>query len=313
MKIHLAPIQGMTNHAYRKAFDQEFGHVDYYYTPFIVTTEHLKNFDHHFKDILVDHSYNLIPQLLSNHGHDFRFYANKISELGYQEINWNIGCPFPIVAKKKRGSGLLPYPQMIKEILDEVTKDTHYKLSIKMRLGLHDKKEGLELMKLFNEYDLETIIIHARTGSQQYEGNVDLDGFDQLQSISRHPIVYNGDIFTLKDFQNFQERFPHIDDIMLGRGALANPLLPSLIKNISCDMNHVKEKIERLHQAVLEDYKRNMTNEIHLCHKMKEFWNYTSPLFTNNKKHLKAILQTQDLKTYSKAVHSLLKENFICE
>ncbi|MBN2793898.1 MAG: tRNA-dihydrouridine synthase family protein [Clostridia bacterium] len=309
MKLHLAPIQGITNKAYRNKFNELFQGIDIYYTPFIVTTEKLKNFDHHFKDILPkDEAINLVPQLLSNSPHDFTAYAKKIKSLGYSEINWNIGCPFPIVVKKHRGSGLMPYPQWIKEILDEFFKENICDLSVKMRLGLNDVSEGLKLIELFNEYPIKTIIIHARTGIQQYEGKVSYDDFELLYGRSRHKIIYNGDIITKEDYDNFRTRFPNIDEIMLGRGALYNPFLPQQIKNPNDSIEKPLSKLRALHDAVLEDYKVHMTNEIHLCHKMKEFWRYTGVFLDPSTLYIDKIHQTQNLQEYNYSVNEIFKQ-----
>ncbi|MBC7958653.1 MAG: tRNA-dihydrouridine synthase, partial [Vallitaleaceae bacterium] len=98
MNLSLAPIQGMTTSVYRNAFAKIFGGIDTYYTPFITTSAALNKAL--LKDLLPEHNdagVAIIPQLLGNNGADFRLYTSALVDLGYKEINWNIGCPFPMV------------------------------------------------------------------------------------------------------------------------------------------------------------------------------------------------------------------------
>jgi tRNA-dihydrouridine synthase B len=151
MKLFLAPIQGMTIACYRNAFARHFGNIDAYYAPFIGLSKTKKISNLLLKDLLPEHngsSINVVPQLLGNDGVLFKNFAFVISSMGYHEINWNIGCPFPMVTGKKRGAGILPYPDMIKEFLDTACSDNTYKVSIKMRLGLNDRWLMIEVLIL---------------------------------------------------------------------------------------------------------------------------------------------------------------------
>ena len=106
---------------------------------------------------------------------DFINLAVRLFDLGYMSVNWNLGCPFPMVAKKKRGSGLLPYPENIDAFLEKTVSSIPNRLSIKTRLGRRHINEIFKLMPIFNQYPLEEIIIHPRTGKQMYDGKTDLD------------------------------------------------------------------------------------------------------------------------------------------
>lgn len=99
-----------------------------------------------------------------------------------------------------------------------------------MRLGIDDPEYGMRVIGVLDEYPLGGVIIHARTGKQMYTGNVDLDSFEALASACKHKVTYNGDIFMYADFIRISLRFPFIKNLMLGRGALRDPFLPSAIK-----------------------------------------------------------------------------------
>lgn len=309
MKLSLAPIQGMTIAYYRNLYAEIFGGIDDYYSPFIATTSMRKDSLALFKDILPgvnNSSLNIIPQLLGNNGSDFRYFASKIVDLGYSELNWNIGCPFPMVTKKKKGSGILPHPDMIKELLDEVCQDDSYDLTVKMRLGLDDPEEGIKVVELLNDYPLKGVIIHGRTGVQKYTGHVDLDSFETLYSACNHEMTYNGDIYTFDDYEKIQARFPKIDNFMLGRGALRDPFLPSTIKGNRVPTEEKLSKIKEFHDTVFSNYINVLSGDKHLLDKMKEFWTYLTVHVDPSGKYMKKIRKCNTSAAYLDIVNQML-------
>lgn len=115
---------------------------------------------------------SLSPQILSRDANEIILFGKACKDLGYNELNWNMGCPYPRVAKKKRGSGLLPYPDLVEALLDDIKKELPLKLSIKCRLGYEDPHELDELIPHFNAFGLSELIVHARIGKQLYQGGV---------------------------------------------------------------------------------------------------------------------------------------------
>lgn len=292
MKLYLAPLQGMTTAFYRNAFAKHFGSIDAYYAPFIASSDLTKVSYKLLKDILPeynDNSLRLIPQILGNDGDQFKDYALAISDMGYREINWNIGCPFPMVTNKKRGSGLLPYPDMIDSFLHTACSDSSYSVTVKMRLGLHDTEEGFKVMNVLNQYPLGGVIIHARTGKQMYEGKVDVDSFELLAAQCRHEVTYNGDIFTYEDFLAIRTRFPGINSFMLGRGALRDPFLPAAIKGYKVPSDNKISIVSQFHDDIFHYYKEKLSGDKHLCDKMKEFWDYMHVHLDHDGKLMKKI------------------------
>ncbi len=309
MKLFLAPIQGMTIAYYRNLYSELFGGIDAYYAPFIATTGVRKSSTSLFKDI--DKEFNnknieVVPQLLGNNADDFKYFAKKIVDRGYKEINWNIGCPFPTVTKKKKGSGILPHPDMIKNFLDEVCLDESFDLTVKLRLGLNNLEEGMKVIELLNDYPLKGVMIHGRTGAQKYEGTVDLDAFETMYSKSKHEMTYNGDIFTVEDFKKIQARFPNINNFMIGRGALIDPFLPAAIKGVILSDDQKILKIKEFHDSAYNHYKSILSGDKHLCDKMKEFWAYTSVNIDQDGKFMKKIRKCKTDAVYS----DLVKEKF---
>ncbi len=309
MNLYLAPVQGMTIAGYRNSFARIFGGIDAFYSPFVATADHKKISTSLLKDILPEHNaaqIKVIPQLLGNNGDDFRIFSSAIYEMGYKEINWNIGCPFPMVTNKKKGSGILPYPDMIENFLDIVCAHKPYTLTVKMRLGLDSFEEGLRVMEILNRYPLGGVIIHARTGIQMYTGSVDPDSFEALASACRHQITYNGDIFTYDDYIRVSKRFPYIKNFMLGRGALSDPFLPALIKGKTVPPAHKMNMIREFHDEIYMYYQNILSGDKHLCDKMKEFWSYISVHTDRDGKLMKKIKKCHTSANYLQAVNQIL-------
>ena len=310
MKIYLAPIKDLTTAYYRNLFIETFGGIDACYAPFITTTHMRKSDSALFRDILPENnnlSIPLIPQLLGNDSEDFNYFAKNICDLGYKEINWNIGCPAPRIIKKRRGSGLLPYPDDVKDFLDGVCANLTYDLSIKMRLGLNDVEEGQEIIELLNDYPIHSITIHGRTGKMMYSGKSDVDAFASLHHLSQHDLIYNGDIFTPKDYLRIKERFPTLEACMIGRGLLLNPFLPASIKGLHLTAEEKFLKLKAYHDGTLIQHINGVTDEKYLCSKTKEFWFYTSGLFTMDEDLLKEVRRCTTASEYHRISHKLFK------
>jgi tRNA-dihydrouridine synthase len=310
MNLFLAPIQGMTKACYRNAFERYFGSIDAYYTPFISPSEMKKVSLLLLKDLLPEHndpSIKLVPQLLCNDGSHFKSFACTLSDMGYSEINWNIGCPYPMVTNKKRGAGILAYPDMIKKFLDTACSGNSYVISVKMRLGLNDPEDGFHVMKVLNEYPLSGVIIHARTGIQMYTGHADIDAFEALAASCKHEITYNGDIFTYEDFMRISTRLPFVNNFMLGRGALIDPFLPSAIKGHTVSSADKMLKLRQFHDEIFNYYRNQLSGEKHLCDKMKEFWNYLHIPIEKEDKFKKKIKKCHRCSDYLELTHQIFE------
>lgn len=309
MKLYLAPIQGMTTAFYRNTFFEIFGGIDAYYAPFIGTTAPGSISPQLFKDLLPERNHGdirLIPQLLGNNGADFKVFASAITDMGYNEINWNIGCPFPMITGKMKGSGLLPHADRIARFL-EVACTGAYTLTVKMRLGLTDYREGLDVIEVLNQYPLGGVIIHARTGKQMYTGSVDTEAFDSLAAACRHEVVYNGDIFSLDDFHRISTRFPGIQTYMLGRGALRDPFLPAAIKGFAREYKNPMDLIRQFHDVLYRHYQTILSGDKHLCDKMKGFWTYMHTYLDADAKLIKRLKKCQTALEYEAITGQLLE------
>ena len=284
--------------------------IDKYFTPFIVPNQSVSLKTKELKDLLPQNNkgLNIVPQILTNDAEGFILTANKLKQLGYEEINLNLGCPAGTVVSKKRGSGFLAYPEELDKFLDEIYKIDNMKISIKTRLGKERADEFYKLIEIYNKYPLEELIIHPRTREDFYGNTPNLEVFKDALKLSKHSICYNGDIFTLNSYNKIINEFPEVNKVMLGRGILANPGLIGEIKNNEFAN---KEIIKMFHDEIFEKYTILLNEDKNAMYRMKELWGYMSHIFTNNKKYYKKIKKAQKAIDYKNAVNSLFIEQDI--
>ena len=231
----LAPMQGLTELLFRRAFERAFpGAFDYAVSPFISLTHgNLRDAEKKIDDVLPERnrgSMRVVPQILGHEVGEFVDLANRLYDLGYEEVNWNIGCPMRRVAGKHRGSGILPYPEEVRAVLEGVVPAMRPQLSVKMRLGYRSANEIDSIVPILNDYPLANVTIHPRIGKQMYSGTPDLTRFAEVLPKLKHKVIYNGDICSLYDYERIRRMFPMVKDVMIGRGVLYNPLLPIEIR-----------------------------------------------------------------------------------
>jgi tRNA-dihydrouridine synthase len=306
----LAPLKGFTDAIFRNAFVEHFNGLDGAMAPFVTTVGADRLTDRHLYDLLPQHNTRMPiePQILGNSAEDFVFLARHFCEMGYPDVNWNLGCPFRPVTKKRRGSGLLPFPDQVDEFLDKTLRALPGRLSIKMRLGHHRTDEIFKLLPVLNRYPLKEITIHPRTARQMYGGVPDLDTFEACLAASRHPIIYNGDITDLTGFKVLAARFPSIRTWMIGRGALSNPFLPAAIKNGREEGFGKLEKFKAFYDDLFARYQERLCGPGHLLDRMKGFWTYFAQRFVNGPSLAKRIHRTFTLPRYLDAVERFFVE-----
>ncbi len=221
-----APLQGLTDVRFRRMHHQQYGGVDEYYTPFArLERDRLRDKDR--RDLLPERNRGVppVPQVIAKARDEFARLCDLLQRMGWGRIDLNMGCPFPMQYHGGRGSGLLPYPDRVALILDEMRQRPEVVFSVKMRLGLEDRQECMRLLPLLNEAPLALVTMHPRLGLQQYKGVVDMEAFDCFYQGCRIPVAYNGDLRTVADIAAMAKRYPQLAAVMVGRGLLDSPRL----------------------------------------------------------------------------------------
>jgi len=292
MEISLAPIQSYTYAFYRYAHSRTFSSFDRYYTPFFeddkkrgwkpgLTPE---------LDIKLNDGITIIPQIATNEPEFLIRSAEKFSEMGYNEINLNMGCPFPMLVKRGKGAGLLQEPKIVEKILNFFFRKTDgIELSVKMRLGIDEADEWESIIPILNNYSVAEVIVHPRSAKQKYGGDVNWDEFERLTEQCNLPVTGNGDINSRQDYNSLQKHFPHITSWMIGRGALTNPFLPGELKGISYSQQERKELFLKFHDTFLNVVKQYFPEWNHALNYMRSFWHYPLQNVENGQRHYKKL------------------------
>ncbi len=310
-QLYLAPFQGVTNELYRTTYHTLFPGIDKYFAPFIKVQLKGDLTRKRTRSILPtwDPKIPLVPQILSNEGDEFFVFDEYVQSLGYQEFNWNLGCPVPMVTTKKRGSGLLPDSERIQRILEQVMGKLKCRLSIKTRLGLSSPDELLALMPILNQYPIHELIIHPRLGRQMYAGHVDLAAFAKCVQLSRIPVVYNGDVFNAQTWTRLQTQFPQVQHWMLGRGVLVNPFLPAQIKQLNSIPRDKVSVFRHFHAEYVRQYEVVLFGPRHLLDKLKEFWFYAHHFFIDGSDVYRRLKKLTSMDDYHSTVNRFLDQS----
>ncbi len=303
MKIYFAPLEGITTYTYRNAHYQMFSGVDTYFAPFIVPTENERLSVKTLRDILPENNNaKIIPQVLCSSNDAFCEFAKKVMDLGYDEVNLNLGCPSGTVVKKHRGSGALKDTDELCRFLDGIFSKSEIKISVKTRAGFYSHEEFPKLIGIYNQYPMTELIVHPRVREELYSGKPNMETFSYAYKNSKHRLCYNGDIITIEDYDNIVKRYPDLDSIMIGRGAIGNPALFREIKGGE------KVKIQELidfSQKLEERYLEVLGCEHYTVHRLKEIWLYIMRNFPEDKKTTKAIKKSDSLSNINSAIKNM--------
>ncbi len=303
--LTLAPIRGITDAVYRQAFARVFGGFERAVAPFVQLRQGQSLRAADLRQLAPENNRELptIPQVLTNHADTFKDALRELCDQGHAEVNWNLGCPYPMVTKRGRGAGLLPTPERIAAILDSVLNECPVRLSAKLRLGLRDPDESLAVLEVLSRYPLSEVILHPRTAEQMYEGPVDVERAGCALALWRHPFVYNGDITTPQGFCELRNRLPAASGWMIGRGALTHQFFPALIQGTRLpDPAARRERLREFHDQLLAGYRSWLSGPAHLLAKMNEQWQYLASSFASPRPVLREIRHCRDLAAYAAAV-----------
>ena len=304
-----SPLQGFTDFRFRNAFHHYFGGIDTFYAPYIRLNGKLEIKASYERDLLPknNHVPVLIPQVMTNDADEFLFVSKYVQSLGYNELNWNLGCPYPMVTKRCMGSGLINDAARIDEVLKKVHNESDIIVSMKMRMGYDEPTEILDVFPVLDKYPIKNIAIHARIGKQLYKGGVDLDSFETCFNHANHKIYYNGDVTSVASYKTLQERFPTIDHWMIGRGLIADPFLPQMIKDYTIEYPEDRfERFRDFHDTLLAEYTQSLSGDSHIILKMYHFWEYFVQAFSDTHKSLKKVKKAKTIETYQDAVSALI-------
>ena len=306
MKYYFAPLEGITGHVFRRTYDRFFGGIDAYYTPFLTTRDGGIMKKKELRDILPENNpgLTLVPQLMTTKASEFIQASKHLQELGYEEVNLNLGCPSGTVVPKGKGAGFLREPEKLDRFLQEIHDGCPLAISVKSRIGFRDPGELPALLNIFKKYPLRRLILHLRTREEWYQGEVHRESFAYAwESLDRAAdiLCYNGDIRSAEDVEELRSEFPKLSAVMIGRGYLSHPGFAGN-ETRKADGSD-RRTILAFAQALQEEYEQILFGETPVLFKMKEIWSYLKDSFPEDEKLFKRIKKTKHLREYEAVIH----------
>jgi len=306
IKIYLAPLQGITDHVYRDAVSELFPELGKTYTPFIQADTFAKLGPKSLQNKLADKQKKtpVIPQLLSKDGERLASITDLLNSMGYHEINLNLGCPFPTVTGKGRGSALLPYPAKIDAILKDYFSRQKSALSLKIRLGYDNPDDWQQLIHVFNEYPLAEVIVHPRYARQMYSGDVYRDKYNSIVKECRHKVVYNGDICSLADYEQLCDQIAgDSSTLMIGRGIISAPfIIREICEKKSLSLSERLDISYKLICTLRNNFRGLLSGDTHYLQKMKNIVRHAIEPFEPEKKEIKKIVKCNNSVRFDRLV-----------
>lgn len=310
MKIYFAPMEGITNHIFRNAYNEIYGHIDKFFTPFISPSEKSPMTPRERKDVAPENNKGivLVPQILTCRSDNFIEAAKELQAMGYNEVNLNLGCPSGTVCAKGKGAGFLSDTPALTRFMDDIysyADSANLKISIKTRLGYSNPDEFYDFVDIFNGFPVSELIVHPRIRSDFYKGEPRMEYFAYALEHAKCPLVYNGNIFTcedLNDLPGFADG--RLDTIMSGRGLLSDPSLGSRLKGLTSDTD--PGKFRKFHDTLYNAYRKIMSPDINVLYKMKDLWAYWQHLFEDRERDIKRLMKAKKYAEYEEAAYRII-------
>lgn len=302
MNYYFAPLEGLTDSIYRRLHHQFFPGVVRYYTPFFSPTVHRALTPKEQRELPPADSldFTVIPQILTKNAEDFLWFAGQCRDLGYGEVNLNLGCPSGTVTAKGKGSGMLRDLDALDSFLEEIYRSAPLPVSIKTRLGFTDPGEFPGILEIFNRYPIKELTIHPRVRSAFYAGDVDMAAFRYAAEQATAPLCYNGNLCNLAQIGAFSRDFPNIDALMLGRGLVGDPgmLTPG---------GTTRQALQEFHNALLEEYLVSFGGSRNAMFRLKENWHMMICKFDGSEKLWKKLRKATDLQEFKSITRQIFE------
>ncbi len=174
-------------------------------------------------------------QLFGSEPYYMRAAAESEELKDFKVIDINMGCPVPKIFKNGEGSALLSDIRRAEAVIKAVA-ETGKTVTVKIRTGLKRGDDiAAEFCKMAEDAGASLVTIHGRVREDYYSGEIDYAAIARAKKAVNIPIIANGGIFTEADADLMTER-TGADGVMIGRGAIENPLIFSRLTKIPAAM-----------------------------------------------------------------------------
>ena len=288
MRYYYAPMEGITDATFRRLHHKYFPGVDKYFMPFISPTIHRTLTHREARELPRADSVDFaaVPQLLGKNVEDMLWAVEVCADLGYDEVNINLGCPSGTVVSKGKGSGMLSDLDTLDAFLEAIYAKAVLPVSLKTRIGVNDSENWENILEIYRRYPVKELTVHPRIRKAFYKGDCDLTAFARSVENSPFPVCYNGNVYSLADAEAIAARFPTVESVMIGRGLVADP---GMLTG-STDRQTLKAFLSELSDTycIVFESKRNA------IYRMKDNWHYLISLFEGSDKLWKEMRKSTD-------------------
>ncbi|BCL75265.1 tRNA-dihydrouridine(16) synthase [Jeongeupia sp. HS-3] len=239
VKIYLAPMEGLLDHLLRDMLTRTPG-VDICVTEFVRVSGTLlpnRTFQRIAPELLHgSRTPSGVPvrvQLLGSDPVCLAENAARLAELAPMAIDLNFGCPAKTVNRHRGGAVLLDEPELLHEIVSSVRRAVPAPMAVtaKMRLGYNDRERMLDCAHALGSAGAAELVVHARTKADGYKPPAYWHEIGRIREAVSVPVIANGEIWTVDDYHRCRAE-SGCDDVMLGRGIVADPGLAARIKGL---------------------------------------------------------------------------------
>lgn len=301
MRYYFAPLEGITDATFRRLHHKYFPGLDRYYMPFISPTIHRCLTPREARELPKADSvgFTAVPQLLGKNVEDMLWAINVCAELGYAEVNINLGCPSGTVVSKGKGSGMLSDPDSLDAFLEQIYARASLPISLKTRIGVTEPEEFPRILDIYNQYPVSELIIHPRVRKAFYKGFCDLEMFAYAVAHTKMPLCYNGNLNSRADIRAIAERFPTVEAVMLGRGLVADP-------GMLTAEGTTRETLEAFLNELSETYCVLFGSKRNAIYRLKDNWHYLIAIFDGAEKPWKELRKTTDYDRFCAITHEII-------
>ncbi len=309
MIYSLAPMEGLTGHLFRQVHAECFGALDRYYTPFLTPPRVGSGFGGRARkeiDPARNRGLNVVPQLLTNNADEFVEASRLLADMGYAEVNLNLGCPSGTVVAKGRGAGFLRDLDALEAFLADVCDRSPLPVSVKTRVGITSDAEYERILELYCRLPLAELIVHPRVQKDRYQGSPRWERYGETLARAPFSVAYNGDIFGPEDRDALVEAYPATRHVMLGRGVLANPALARMLAGGPAA---TAAELERFHDRLFHAYEDEIGGNA--VFRMKEWWSYARFSFADPVAVHRAVRKVRTVKEYEEAAARVFRTEHV--
>lgn len=308
MRIDFAPMEGITDDLFRTLHRKYFSGVDRYFAPFLSPTEQgLTKRERAQVCPENNPGVPLVPQLLTRQAESFLEASRELADMGFSEVNLNLGCPSGTVTAKGKGAGFLDNSrrQELAEFLGRIFSACPLEISIKTRLGMENPEDFAEILTLFGRYPVKELILHPRVRSDFYKKPVRMEWFRYAMAESRCPVCLSGGIAVKSDFDRLMSGDSVPEAVMLGRGLAADPSLAEKCRGGSGADRHT---LEEFMGELFQETAARLGSPRSTMFRMKELWSYFILMFDGRERYQKLLRKAVSLTEYEAAVARIFKE-----